>query len=128
MSLYYKVVSTYKPGSGKEGEKIYFPKLTGSSQVTLKDICCIIQQRTSCHGADTVGVLYAFQKLLPELLCEGKTVYIEGFGTFRLHAKVKTRSSDEDVTSRDIKEFRISFRPDNEMKKLLKGTKAEKKG
>lgn len=42
MPVKYKVVSTHKPGQGKEEEKIWFSKLTGSEQVNLREIAKIL--------------------------------------------------------------------------------------
>ncbi|HEX3008599.1 MAG TPA: HU family DNA-binding protein [Bacteroidales bacterium] len=126
MSLKYKVISTYKPGEGKQGEQIWFPKLTGSSQVTLADMAQILAERSTASEADVYLIMVGMMGLIPELLGEGKTIKIENFGTFRLHAKVKTESSPEKITVRNIKELRLSFRPDKEIKKAISKLKPVK--
>jgi predicted histone-like DNA-binding protein len=123
MTLKYKVISTYKPGEGKLGEPIYLPKLTGTTQVNLRDIATILAKRSSASEADVYLVIVGLVDLLPELLGQGKTVKIERLGTFRLHAKVKTDTSSEKITSHNIKEIRVSFKPDNEIKRALQGFK-----
>lgn len=119
MSINYKVASTYKPGEGTSGEKIWFPKLTGTTQVDLLDVARILAKRSTASEADVYIVMMGLVDLIPDLLSEGKTIKMERFGTFRLHARVKTEDSAEKITVRNIKEIRLSFKPDNEIKKAL---------
>lgn len=119
MSITYKVASTYKPGKGTSGEKIWFPKLTGTTQVDLLDVARILAKRSTASEADVFLVMMGLVDLIPDLLSQGKTIKMERFGTFRLHARVKTEDSAEKITVRNIKEIRLSFKPDNEIKKAL---------
>lgn len=127
MSLEYKIISTYKPGQGKEGERIWFPKLTGTTQVNLQDVAHILAKRSTASESDVYLIMMGLVDLLPELLANGNTIKIERFGTFRLHAKVKTESTASKVTQDHIKEIRLSFKPDNEIKKTLQSIKVPKK-
>lgn len=127
MPLEYKIISTYKPGQGKNGEQIWFPKLTGTSQVNLLDIARILEKRSTASESDVYLIMMGLVNLLPELLAEGKTIKLERFGTFRLHARVKTESEAAKVTQDHIKEIRLSFKPDNEIKKILQNIKVPKK-
>ena len=120
MEVKYKVVSTYKPGQGRNGEKLWFPKLTGASQVDQYDIAEIMEKRTTASGPDLLVILTGLVELIPELLLSGKTIKLNRLGTFRLHAKVEPASAPEEVTVKNIKELRISFRPDNVIKRKLK--------
>lgn len=43
MALQYKIVSTFRPGEGKNGQQLWFPKLSGSEQITLRDVARILQ-------------------------------------------------------------------------------------
>lgn len=120
MPVKYKVISTNKPGQGKEGEKIYFPKLTGSRQVNLRDIADILSDRSTASPSDVYLIIMGLVDLIPELLEHGQTVKLDNLGTFRLHARVNTATSPEKVTSRNIKELRLGFLPDKGIKKFLK--------
>ena len=126
MNVYYKVVSTFLPGDGSNRKRIWFPQLTGSRRVGFNEIAKIIEKRSTLTDVDIIGVFTALRSLIPELLCENKTVHLEGLGTYRLHAKVTTSDSEEEVTSKNIKEFRLSFKPDTGMKEMLQKTKAKK--
>ncbi|WP_026473687.1 HU family DNA-binding protein [Alkaliflexus imshenetskii] len=123
MTLKYKVVSTYQPGKGKDGDQLWFPKLTGSTRMGQNEIAREIQRRTTASRADVQLVLTALLDLMPELLLSGNTLHLDGFGTFRLHAKVLTESTARAVTSKNIKALRLSFIPDKGLKQNLQSAK-----
>lgn len=123
LALHYKVVSTSKPGSGKEGSQLWFPKLTGSSQINLHEIAKNLEKRSSASGTDVYLIVRGLVDLLPQLLIDGYTVKLDELGTFRLHAKTDVCEQPEQVSARNIRELRVSFRPDNRIKQQLKGAK-----
>ena len=119
MSLKYKVVSTYKPGEGREGKRMWFPKLTGSTQVDLYNVAQILEKRSSASIADVQLIVYGLIDLIPELLMQGKTVKLGEFGSFRLHARVNPTDGPGKVSSKNIRDLHISFKPDKRIKKAL---------
>lgn len=123
MALTYKIVATKKPGSGMDGDTLYYPKLTGSSMMDLRDVSKILSRRTTASEADIRLVVTGLMELIPELLLEGKTVKLDHFGSFRLHAKAETSASAEAVKTSHIKGLRISFLPDKRMKDELEQAK-----
>ena len=42
MPLEYTIISTFRPGEVNEGSKLWFPELTGSSQINLREIAEIL--------------------------------------------------------------------------------------
>lgn len=112
-------MTTFKPGAGKTGEQISFPKITGGMKMDLREVSRILAQRSSLSEGDVYAVVVGLVDLIPEKLLDGYTIKLDGLGSFRLHAKVATAKNPEDVNVRNIKGLRISFRPDNEMKKEL---------
>jgi len=117
----YKVMSTtHPPGHWKDQEPLWFPKLTGSSCVDLDEMCKILSARSTASRADIYLVIYGLEQLIPELLAEGKTVKLGGIGSFRLHAKVEPAKRKDDVSAKNIKELRLSFRPGTRIKNALK--------
>lgn len=127
MPVQYKITSMIKPGETGDEERIWFPRLTGSERIGLRQIAEILKQRSTASEADVYLVLMGLVDLLPELLLDGKTVKIDEFGTFRLHAKVTTEDSPDKVTSRNIRDLRISFLPDKGIKTALKRADFTKK-
>lgn len=119
MGIKYKVITTYKPGAGKTGKQISFPKITGGMKMNLRDVSKILAERSTLSEGDVYAVVVGLVDLIPEMLMNGYTIKLDGLGSFRLHAKVATEDNPEDVNVRNIKGLRISFRPDNEMKDAL---------
>ncbi len=126
MYLNYKIMSTFRPGEGKEGRKLWFPKLTGSSQIGLYEVAELLSKQTTASGADVILVVSALTKLIPELLAQGNTVRLDGLGVFRLHAKVTTSELPESVSANNIRELRLSFIPDKRIKEQLKTVKVRR--
>ncbi len=126
MALKYKTVSTFKPGKGRQGEQMWFPKLTGSDQVNLRGIAKIMSSRSTASESDLYVIVMGLVDLIPELLLNGNTIKLDNFGTFRLHAKVEPSSNPEKVTVKNIKELRISFRPDSTIRKQLQNYEIHK--
>ncbi len=52
MALKYKVVSTFSPGQGKDGKQLWFPKITGSSQIILREIAYILHKLSTASESD----------------------------------------------------------------------------
>ncbi len=121
MALKYKVVSTFSPGQGKDGKQIWFPKLTGSSQINLREIAKILHKRSTASESDVYLIVKGLVDLIPELLADGYTVKLDELGTFRLHAKVNTSESPASVSVKNINNLRLSFRPDKYIKNELRG-------
>ena len=119
MGIKYKVITTYKPGKGKTGKPISFPKITGGMKMNLRDVSKILAERSSLSEGDVYAVVVGLVNLIPEMLMNGYTIKLDGLGSFRLHAKVTPEENPEDVNVRNIKGLRISFRPDNEIKNEL---------
>ena len=126
MSVLYKVVSK-KPGlASPDSTTKYYPVLTGRRQSDIREVCKILSESSTVTAGDIRGVLEGLIKLIPDLLMEGRTVKLDGFGTFSLHASAKGQDSPEKVTARDITGVKMSFLPDKIIKRELKMTKFQK--
>lgn len=126
MSVLYKVVSKKPSGRLSNGAPKYYPVLTGRRQVAIREVCKIIASSSSMTPGDVKGVLEGLIQLIPDLLMDGRTVKLDGFGTFSLHASAVGQDTPEKVTLRDITGVKMSFLPDKEIKRNLKATSFEK--
>jgi predicted histone-like DNA-binding protein len=117
MGLVYKIMPTFTPG---RNEKMWFPKLTGSRLMNLRDVAKQLAKESTLSEADVYAEIFGLINLIPDKLLDWYTVKLDGFGSFRLHAKVETSDDPSKIDVRSIKELRISFKPDNEIKKSLK--------
>jgi predicted histone-like DNA-binding protein len=127
MAVYYKVVSK-KPGLSKpDSATKYYPVLTGRNQADIREVCDLLSEASTVTPGDVRAVLEGFIRLIPHLLMDGRTVKLEGFGTFNLHCSAVGQTNPDNVTLRDIRGIKMSFLPDKEIKRKLKGTKFKKK-
>tara|TARA_R110000868_G_scaffold410693_5_gene699835 strand:+ start:12443 stop:12829 length:387 start_codon:yes stop_codon:yes gene_type:complete len=123
MAIKYKVVSKRPGGMAGENEAKYYPVLTGREITDLNEVCSIIAKRSTFSGADVVGVVQSFIELVPELLMNGNSVRLDGFGIFSIHASGNGKERHEDVSAQDITKLKLSFLPDKKIKKRLENTK-----
>ena len=119
MSLKYKIVSTVKPGSEDMSDRIYFPKLCGQSQVDLDYIVKILELRSTASPGDVYLIIQGLVNLIPQLLADGHTIKLNNLGIFRLLAKTNASPSAEEVSAKNIKQLRLSFIPDKNIRKQL---------
>ncbi|MBN2742945.1 MAG: HU family DNA-binding protein [Marinilabiliaceae bacterium] len=123
MSVKYKVASTYAPGAGKEGSKVWFPKITGTQRVDIREVARLIQRNSSATEGDVLMIVNGLVQLIPELLMQGCTVNLDELGTFSLHASVQSVDDPDKVNSRMINAVKMRFRPSKRIQKELKGVK-----
>ncbi|MFB6320729.1 HU family DNA-binding protein [Saccharicrinis sp. FJH54] len=119
MVLTYKTVSMHLLKDGKKDRQVWFPKLTRSRQMNLKQIARELQKRSTASNADVYLVVKGLVDLIPELLAQGYTLKLDELGTFRLHARVNPVEAKENVSARQIKQLHLTFRADNAIKQAL---------
>jgi predicted histone-like DNA-binding protein len=88
--------------------------------MNLREMARQLAKESTLSEADIYAVIFGLNNLIPDKLMDGYTVKLDGFGSFRLHAKVETSNDPSEIDVRSIKELRISFKPDNEIKRNLK--------
>ena len=126
MSVKY-TVTTKRPGLARDDNPKYYPVLTDRRSTDLRKLSALISQRSTLHPADIVAVIQAMIELIPELLQDGHTVRLDGFGIFNLHASGIGKTKPEEVTSKDITGVKMSFLADKHIKRQLYKTKFVKK-
>lgn len=109
-------------GMAGEGERL-FPKLLSSGVVDIDGIAGLIERRTSFTHGDVAGVLAELADVVGEALTDGKTVKIDGLGSFRAVLGLAdlerrgtwTDSADRLTTGRNVKLKTVCFRPEKEL-------------
>jgi len=119
MSINYRVVKRAQPGVAGGGEIKYYAQVSKRGKISFEDLCERIAKMTTFSEADVVGVLHSLVKLVPDLLKGGYTVDLDALGLFSIYIKSQGRKDPDKVTSRDIREARIHFRPSVRMKKMV---------
>ena len=75
---------------------------------------------------DTMAVLEALVKVVPQNIADGKIVRLGDFGSFRLSVSSTGVEKVEDVTVVDITNNRMRFRPGKEVQKVLNNIEYKK--
>ena len=123
MSLDYKVVKYSKPGIKGGGEYKYYPRVTNTEIVRMEELCKYIEKASTFSESDVRGVLYALIEQIPTLLKDNKSIDLESLGILSLHVTSEGSEKEEDVSSRNIKDVKIAFRPSKRLKKEVADAK-----
>ena len=122
MSLLYEF---YRNPQSDENEKIkYHPRVITTGRVDTEQLARDIQQSCSLTRSDVKGMLAALADKMAQYLSEGKRVYLEDIGYFKVNLECNqeiTEIDDKGVGKVSFKS--ISFRADERLKKIMKRTK-----
>lgn len=90
---------------------MYYPQLVvWGKSATLETMIPKIVDKSSLTAGDIRSVLLNFVSVMREELYNGRSVTVEGFGTFRLSASTTGSDRKEDCGVDSIKSVRIIFR------------------
>lgn len=119
--IYYKVREMKKPGTG---ESIYFPVIARTFTLTYNDVVNAINKMCTLSSPDIRAALSALEYSVGTYLTQGRSVIIEGLGTFRPTLEVfKSEETAKKVTARNIKALRCRFSAAPELKNALDRSK-----
>lgn len=116
----FKVVERKTQIPNKSGKKVvYSANMVKHGKTTTRQLAGQISEKTSFTRADVLGLLEAISsEILKEMLL-GKSVHLEGLGTFSLDIRSSSTETLEEFTHRNIEGLKIRFTPSTEMKAKL---------
>lgn len=122
MSLLYEF---YRNPQSDENEKgTYHPRVITTGRVDTEQLARDIQQSCSLTRSDVKGMLAALADKMAQYLSEGKRVYLEDIGYFKVNLQCNQEVTEVDDKGVGKVSFKsISFRADERLKKALKRTK-----
>lgn len=126
MAVSYKVVSKRPGGMAGSNPPKYFPMVTKRSLMDTRELAEEIGRRNGFSSAHVVGIIETLIQMVPEMLKDGRSVRLDGFGTFSLHVSGVGREDPDKVTKRDITKVKMAFLPSKEIKMKLAATKFRK--
>lgn len=109
-----------------EKEELWYAmpkKLQKKGGKTEKDLARLIAQRTGFHRGLVIGVLTELGEVIEDILSEGHSVTISGFGSFQTALTSKGFKSPLEVTPREVSVSRMYFVADRKLNKRLKEEK-----
>lgn len=122
MSIPYQVRKKVNSLKGEKEELWYAvpKKLQKKGGKTEKDIARMIAQRTGFHRGVVEGILTEMGDMIEEVLGEGHSVTIRGFGSFQTALTSKGFKNPLQVTPREVNVSRMYFIADRKLTKRLK--------
>jgi predicted histone-like DNA-binding protein len=119
MAFQYNPIKRLNPQT-KEAKWYAASRLTGKRG--LKDLSKDLAEVSSLSPGDVHNVIVNLIDQLPKWLMQGSSVKLDGFGTFRLSFSSDGVETKEEVTANLIKDIRIIFEPDDQIKERIAKT------
>ena len=110
MAVLIKLLQNKCTGSSANGK--WFAKTVSTGETHTEDIAQKIEENTTFTHGEVKGMMDALVDVMTDMLQDGKTVSINGFGRFRLVAESISAEKPEDFSlSRNIKGVKCRFQP-----------------
>ena len=120
MSVEYTIVKRkFKDSEGNSQEKFYASGHI-SGVTNTKQIASLIGRSTTLNEADIYGALKALSQTIQSQLQQGKSVKLDGIGTFSLSLTSKPSNEADKLPHKSIKVNRICFKADRELSNEMK--------
>ncbi|MBN2614309.1 MAG: HU family DNA-binding protein [Bacteroidales bacterium] len=116
-------VSISQPGVKGGGTYKYYGRISGREQVSFRFLAKTLSQRTTLSTIDVVAALEGFREIIMEQLLEGNNVKLDGLGIFSLSVRTEGVDDPSKLNKSLVKDVKINFLPDPELKKQLKTAK-----
>lgn len=115
----FKVVQKGQPGVAGGGTKKYYANIITDGEATIDDLVKDIEKFSSLSEPDIRGVIVALENVIQNKLAEGKIVRLEKLGSLYPALSSEGVEKAEDLTSKNIKEVYINYRPGDRLKKAI---------
>jgi len=125
MSYYYRVKKKRFKKEGKEKEE-YFAVGKSIRLLELEEIAKEMSSRSITKESTIVPVLMELSKVITEGLCNGYHVKLDGIGIFGISITSKGFDNPANITPKEVKFSKLTFRPDPKIVKELKQMHYEK--
>jgi predicted histone-like DNA-binding protein len=103
----------------QEGEKKYHAYLAVKQNLNSDDVANLIAHRCTIKQADMNGAFTALAQIFEEELIKGKSITINGIGTFQIAVNSPGEKSAKFIRSTNVKCTGINFKPDFKLKKYV---------
>lgn len=108
----------------KGEEKVrYHARSVVTGKTSTQDLIHAIAQRSAFKEGVVTGVLVALGQVLRDELTEGKSVQLDGVGTFRISAKSPSVCDRHEIRAESIELKGVIYKADKKLLKNLSGTK-----
>lgn len=106
------------------GEQKWMAKIHYTGEFSLKEIMAQVANRASAQPSEVEGVINAYLHQIKSYVMTGRSVNIEGVGTFYPNLSTKLVSAPEDVTVQNcVKTITVGFRPATTLRQTVRAGK-----
>jgi predicted histone-like DNA-binding protein len=119
---------TYKKKFQKNGklEEKYFAVAKSTCLLSIEELAQEIGQRSIVKESTIIPVLIELSNVMGDKLTHGYNIKLEKIGTFGVAVKSKGYDTPSEITPKQVKFSKLTFRPDKELVNKLKAMKYEK--
>ena len=93
-------------------EKWSVTAVTQGSPVSTKELCEYIADSTTASASDVMAVLLSLPKIMELRMKDGRSVKLEGIGTFRYKVSAAMVDKEADAGESLIRDVRVQFTPE----------------
>ncbi len=110
----------------EEGKVFYIARACERETIDFRGLARLISERSTASRADVALVLTALGDLIPELLTNNYSIHLKPLGVFSLSLKSRLEEKPEEVDRFSVTGAAIQFRPDKEMKEIVREISLQK--
>lgn len=125
MSYRYRTYKKKFQKNGKSEEK-YFAVAKSNRLLSIEELAQEIGQRSIVKESTIMPVLIELSNVMGDKLTHGYNIKLDKIGTFGVAVKSKGYDTPSEITPKEVKFSKLTFRPDKELVNKLKAMKYEK--
>ena len=125
MSVKIKALARINPQEPTAAKR-YYAVAVNQGELTLNSLSKQIAMMSTVSKTDVYAVLMALTEVIPQALEDGKIVRLGNLGSFSTMVNSDSSATPEEVSSHNVKQIKLRFRPNQELKTQVENFPIEK--
>ncbi|MBU1014621.1 MAG: HU family DNA-binding protein [Bacteroidetes bacterium] len=125
MSIKIKAITRINPRDPATAKRFYAVAVN-QGDITLDSLSKQISMMSTVSKTDVYAVLIALTEVIPQALEEGKIVRLGNLGSFSVNVNSDSMATAEEVSSHNVKQLKLHYRPSAGLKSLVEAFHVEK--
>lgn len=114
--IYFNVIKRKNP---KDGTVKYYAQAYGRRVISQKELMDDVEKQTSLTSGDVKNAIDSLLYVIKKNLSDGRSVKLDGIGTFSVSIKSRGVSNKKDFTTADVKRKMINFRASTDLREYI---------